>query len=94
MATIARFKAVTNIGGLDLTGPLAWFLWPAVHVVYVVGFRSRLATLLSWTWTFLGGWRGQLTITHQQVTARNAIAQLHLLEYSFDGTDDPVACAR
>ncbi|WKN57501.1 NAD(P)/FAD-dependent oxidoreductase [Rhodococcus opacus] len=93
MATIARFKAVTKVGNLELTGVLAWILWLAVHVVYVVGFRSRLATLISWTCTFLGSWRGQLTITDQQITARNAIAQLHLIHNGHDDADDPSAKA-
>ena len=58
-----------------------------------VGFRSRLATLLSWAWTFLGTWRGQLTNTHQQITARNAIAQLRYLERRIEGTEADVARA-
>ncbi|MFE7417872.1 NAD(P)/FAD-dependent oxidoreductase [Rhodococcus sp. NPDC057529] len=93
MATISRFNAVAKIGGVELTGFLAWIMWLAVHVVYVVGFRSRVATLLSWAWTFLGTWRGQLTNTHQQITARNAIAQLHSLERRIEDADAPVARA-
>ncbi|ABG99037.1 MULTISPECIES: NAD(P)/FAD-dependent oxidoreductase [Rhodococcus] len=93
MATICRFRAVAKIGGLELTGFLAWIMWLAVHVVYVVGFRSRLATLLSWAWTFLGTWRGQLTNTHQQITARNATAQLRHLECRIEDTEADVARA-
>ena len=66
MATVSRFNAVVKVGGIELAGLPAWILWLAVHVVYVVGFRSRLSTLMSWTWTFLGSWRGQLTVTDQQ----------------------------
>ncbi len=36
MATICRFNAVAEIGGLEVTGFLAWIMWLAVHVVYVV----------------------------------------------------------
>ncbi|QSE87848.1 NAD(P)/FAD-dependent oxidoreductase (plasmid) [Rhodococcus pseudokoreensis] len=81
MATISRFHAVAKIGGLQLTGLIAWILWLAVHVAYIVGFRSRLTTLLSWTWTFLGSSRGQLTITQQQVAARNALGRLHRIRH-------------
>ncbi|WP_241031457.1 NAD(P)/FAD-dependent oxidoreductase [Rhodococcus koreensis] len=80
MATISRFNAVVKVGGVELAGLLAWILWLAVHVVYVVGFRSRLSTLMSWTWTFLGSWRGQLTVTDQQVLARNVLGKLVLLD--------------
>ena len=54
MATIARFEAVTKLGRFELTGAIAWFMWVAVHVVYVVGFRNRLATLMAWAWAFHG----------------------------------------
>ncbi|MFC9357518.1 NAD(P)/FAD-dependent oxidoreductase [Rhodococcus sp. NPDC057014] len=90
MATISRFHAVAKIGRLNLTGIVAWFLWLAVHVAYIVGFRSRIVTLLSWSWTFLGSWRGQLTITHQQVAARNAIGQLHRLQMTGQPRYQPV----
>ncbi|TSD40395.1 NAD(P)/FAD-dependent oxidoreductase [Rhodococcus sp. KBS0724] len=90
MATIARFKAVTKIGGFELSGPLAWALWLAVHVAYIVGFRSRISTLLSWTWTFLGSSRGQLTITDQQIAARNPIVQLDDLKRNASEPSTPV----
>ncbi|MDV6247074.1 NAD(P)/FAD-dependent oxidoreductase [Rhodococcus opacus] len=80
MATISRFNAVAKMGRLRLAGFAGWILWLAVHVAYIVGFRSRLTTVLSWTWTFLGSWRGQLTITQQQVAARNAIGKLHRIQ--------------
>ena len=72
---------------------LAWILWLAVHVVYVVGFRSRLSTLMSWTWTFLGSWRGQMTVTDQQVVARNVMGKLVLLDRGEDDDDAVVARA-
>ncbi|RZT07706.1 NADH dehydrogenase [Mycobacterium sp. BK558] len=79
MATIARWDAVAKIGSMQLTGPLAWLMWLAVHVVYVVGYRSRISTLIAWAWTFAGNGRGQLTTTSQQAHGRNAIAELRHL---------------
>ena len=93
MATISRFHAVVKVGGLELAGLWAWILWLAVHVVYVVGFRSRLSTLMSWTWTFLGSWRGQMTVTDQQVVARN-VMELVLLDRGEDDDDTVVARAK
>jgi NADH dehydrogenase len=93
MATISRFHAVAKIGPLQLSGLIAWTLWLAVHVAYIVGFRSRLMTLLSWTWTFLGSWRGQLTITQQQVAARNAIGRLHRIRREETTTSEVVTRA-
>lgn len=54
MAIINRFRAITRIGKVELTGLLAWFLWLAVHLVYLVGFRNRYIAVLSWFGSFLG----------------------------------------
>lgn len=86
MATIARFDAVARLGKVQLTGALAWLMWLAVHVVYVVGFRSRLATLMSWTWAFTGHHRDQLTTTHQQTQGRNNTTRLQRLRGPEDDT--------
>jgi NADH:quinone reductase (non-electrogenic) len=76
MATISRFSAVASIGHLRFTGFVAWVLWLAVHLVYIIGFKHRLTTLLHWAVSFLGRGRSERTVTEQQVFARNAITQL------------------
>jgi hypothetical protein len=54
MATIARLSAVASIGHVQVSGFLAWLLWLRVHLMYLVGFRNRLITLVHWTASFLG----------------------------------------
>jgi len=76
MATISRFSAVASIGRMHFTGFFAWLLWLAVHLVYIIGFKHRITTLLHWTVSFLGRSRSERTVTEQQVFARNAIATL------------------
>ena len=76
MATISRFSAVASIGNLRFTGFIAWLLWLAVHLVYIIGFKHRLTTLLHWAVSFLGRGRSERTVTEQQVFARTAIEQL------------------
>ena len=76
MATISRFSAVASIGNLRFTGFVAWLLWLAVHLVYIIGFKHRLTTLLHWAVSFLGRGRSERTVTEQQVFARTAIEQL------------------
>jgi NADH dehydrogenase len=44
--------------------------------VYLVGFKTKVTTLLSWTVTFLSRARGNLTITEQQAYARTRIEEL------------------
>ncbi len=79
MATVSRFSAVAKIGPLEFSGLFAWFAWLVLHLVYLVGFKTKVSTLLSWTVTFLSTRRGQLTITEQQAFARTRLEQLAVL---------------
>jgi NADH:ubiquinone reductase (H+-translocating) len=66
MATVSRFSAVAKVGSLELAGFVAWIAWLLLHLVYLVGFKTKLTTCISWTTTFLTLNRGQLTITERQ----------------------------
>ena len=76
MATISRFSAVASIGRLRFTGFTAWLMWLGLHLVYMVGFKNRLTTLLHWAVSFVGRGRSERTVTEQQVFARQALEQL------------------
>ena len=76
MATISRFSAVASVGPLRFGGFVAWLLWLAVHLVYIIGFKQQVTTLLHWAVSFLGRGRAERTITEQQVIAREAIEAL------------------
>lgn len=76
MATVSRYSAVAKVGPLEFGGFIAWLAWLFLHLIYLVGFRARLTTMLSWIGTFIGSQRGQLTITEQQAYARTRIEQL------------------
>ena len=79
MATVSRFSAVAKIGPLEFSGFIAWLAWLVLHLVYLVGFKTKVSTLLSWTVTFLSTRRCQLTITEQQAFARTRLEQLAVL---------------
>jgi NADH:ubiquinone reductase (H+-translocating) len=70
MATIARFRAVVYVGRLRFAGLIGWLAWLFVHLVFLTGFKNRLAALANWTTAFLGRGRRQRTITLQQLFAR------------------------
>ncbi|WP_344742408.1 NAD(P)/FAD-dependent oxidoreductase [Microlunatus spumicola] len=54
MATIGRGDAVLQTPfGLKLKGVLAWLGWIGLHIVYILGGRNRLQTLLSLTSRYL-----------------------------------------
>ena len=74
LATIARFRAVADLGWLRLTGAPAWIFWLVIHVTFLTGFKNRLAALTNWAFAFLGRRRRQRTITLQQVIARSVLA--------------------
>jgi NADH dehydrogenase len=76
MATISRFSAVVSIGRFQASGFLAWLMWLAVHLVYIIGFKHRVTTLLHWAISFLGRGRAERVVTQQQVFARTAIEDL------------------
>ena len=76
MATISRFSAVASIGKARFSGFFAWLLWLAVHLLYIIGFKHRVTTLLHWAIAFLGSGRAERVVTQQQVFARTAIEDL------------------
>jgi NADH dehydrogenase len=76
MATISRFSAVVSVGKLRFFGFIAWVMWLVIHVLYLVGFRNRFATLMHWAVSFVGRNRSQRVITHQQLIARAALRKL------------------
>ena len=53
MATIGRNAAVARIGDRLFTGFVAWLLWLAVHIAFLIGFRNRLGVLLNWAWNYI-----------------------------------------
>jgi NADH:ubiquinone reductase (H+-translocating) len=73
MATISRFSAVASVWRLRFSGFFAWLLWLGVHLVYIIGFKQRITTLLHWTISFLGRGRTERVATEQQVFARRAM---------------------
>ncbi len=87
MATVSRFSAVAKIGPLEFGGFIAWLAWLVLHLVYLVGFRRKITTLLSWTVTFLSTARGNLTITEQQAYARTRIEELEEIAASVQETE-------
>lgn len=76
MATISRFSAVASIGPAQFSGFFAWVLWLAIHLVYIIGFKNRITTLLHWAISFVGRGRAERVVTQQQVFARTAIQDL------------------
>lgn len=63
MATIGRSAAVAWIGRLHFSGLFAWLAWLMVHLIFLIGFRNRLAVLLQWAYSYFAYKRGARIIT-------------------------------
>ncbi|NLU82280.1 NAD(P)/FAD-dependent oxidoreductase [Rhodococcus sp. HNM0569] len=87
MAIINRFRAITRVGKLELTGMLAWLTWLAVHVYYLIGFRNRAVTVLSWFESFLGHQRPHFHMAQDPEPAR-------FFERVDSGTEDAAAASQ
>jgi NADH dehydrogenase len=72
MATISRFRAVASIGPLRFGGFIAWVLWLIIHVMYLVGFKNRVTTVLHWAVSFLGRGRSQRTTPEHHLLGPHA----------------------
>jgi NADH:ubiquinone reductase (H+-translocating) len=59
MATIGRRSAVVQLArGAWLTGTIAWFAWLGLHLLYLLGYRNRIATLINLSWRYLAWGHG------------------------------------
>lgn len=63
LATIGRKSAVIDFGRIEVKGFIAWLLWGAAHVYFLIGFRNRLMVMLHWLWAYVTFRQGVRLIT-------------------------------
>jgi putative oxidoreductase len=63
LATIGRQAAVADFQGFKVRGAVAWWLWGAAHILFLVGGRNRSVVLLEWIWAYLTYRRASRLIT-------------------------------
>ncbi len=69
MATIGRRSAVVQLArGARITGTLAWFAWLGLHLVYLLGNRNRVATLINLSWRYIAWGHGGGVIVGDEPT--------------------------
>jgi NADH dehydrogenase len=51
-------------------------MWLVLHLFYIVGFKSRVTTVLHWLVSFLGRGRAERVSTQQQVYGRLALEEV------------------
>ena len=72
MATIGRSAAVAAVGRFHFSGLPAWLAWLFVHLIFLIGFRNRIAVLLQWTYSYFTYKRGARIITEARSGTRRA----------------------
>lgn len=65
MATIGRSRAIAESYGIRMKGLVAWLAWLFVHLMFLVGFRSRVVVLFTWAWSYVFYKRGARLITER-----------------------------
>ena len=53
MATVGRYKAIGKIGNIEVSGFLAWLFWSAIHILYLIGYRSKILVVIEWIFSYL-----------------------------------------
>jgi len=72
MATIGRRSAVVELrGGVQLRGTIAWFAWLGLHLIYLLGNRNRVVTLVNLAWRYLTWSRGGGVIVGDDVVGKD-----------------------
>ncbi|MBA4150340.1 MAG: NAD(P)/FAD-dependent oxidoreductase [Verrucomicrobia bacterium] len=66
MATIGRSAAVAKIKNFEFSGFFAWLAWLLVHLIFLVGFRNKVAVFFSWVYSYATYKRGARIITGLQ----------------------------
>ena len=58
MATVGRYKAIGKIGNIEISGFIAWVFWSAIHILYLIGYRSKILVVIEWIFSYLFNKKG------------------------------------
>ena len=58
MATVGRYKAIGKIGNIEKSGFIAWLFWSAIHILYLIGYRSKILVVIEWIFSYLFNKKG------------------------------------
>ncbi|MER3435702.1 MAG: FAD-dependent oxidoreductase [Leptolyngbya sp. ERB_1_1] len=63
LAVIGQNAAVANLGGVHLSGFIAWFIWIVAHIYFLIEFDNKLVVMIQWVWSYITRARGARIIT-------------------------------
>ncbi|MGZ5254669.1 MAG: NAD(P)/FAD-dependent oxidoreductase, partial [Flavitalea sp.] len=53
MAIISKYNAVADLPKFSIKGFVAWFIWLFIHVIPLIGFRSKVELAFNWFFSFI-----------------------------------------
>ena len=74
MASIGHHNAVAEIGGLRVSGFLAWLLWRSAYLMKMPTVLRKVEVAIDWTWSLL--FRPNIVQVHMARTSRNESVEL------------------
>ncbi len=76
LATIGRSAAIAQFRKIEFDGFPAWIAWLSVHLIFLIGFRNKLAVLISWIYSYFTYKSGARIITNAPQGAGEIVAPL------------------
>ncbi|MGK7931892.1 MAG: NAD(P)/FAD-dependent oxidoreductase [Microcystaceae cyanobacterium] len=67
LAVIGQNSAVVDLGFIQLTGFIAWFVWVWAHIYYLIEFDNKLVVMVQWGWNYFTRGRGARLITGEGI---------------------------
>lgn len=53
MAIISKYNAVADLKRTSITGFFAWMIWLFIHIIPLIGFRTKVELAFSWLFSFI-----------------------------------------
>jgi NADH:ubiquinone reductase (H+-translocating) len=71
LAIIGRSAAAVDFGFVQITGFVGWLVWAFAHIFFLIGFRSKVAVFLEWSWQWVTYARGARLIIGSEGAGRD-----------------------
>jgi NADH:ubiquinone reductase (H+-translocating) len=75
LAIIGRSAAAVDFGFVQITGFVGWLVWASAHIFFLIGFRSKIAVFLEWSWQWVTYARGARLIVGPAGAGRDGEAR-------------------
>jgi NADH dehydrogenase len=91
MATIGRNRAVVDMpGNIHFKGLFAWIVWMLIHLMYLIGFRSKIIVLLNWMYGYFTFDKHTRLIIRPYIKPNNPPLMNPDMQRAITGYDTPV----